>query len=204
MKRWVIRICVFLLLGAIVNVAVAWGFATYMPFEWNLEKLREESNVALWRSISKAGWPRQPESSFVLETPNGSEVWSFGTALSETHTCYMMVIRNGWPALALQRVLRTDWFGEGHWYDSEWAVLEVTFPRSSDLPLQPAWPGFAINMVFYGAILWLLFAALIAIRRRRRAKRGLCPACAYPVGTSAVCTECGRNIATSRQVNKST
>src|SRR5262245_43530625 len=25
MKRWIVRICVFLLLGAIVNVAVAWG-----------------------------------------------------------------------------------------------------------------------------------------------------------------------------------
>src|SRR5688572_10446659 len=25
MKRWLVRICVFLILGAIVNVAVAWG-----------------------------------------------------------------------------------------------------------------------------------------------------------------------------------
>ena len=30
MKRWALRICVFLLLGAIVNVAVAWGFVLYM------------------------------------------------------------------------------------------------------------------------------------------------------------------------------
>jgi len=59
------------------------------------------------------------------------------------------------------------------------------------LPVAPLWPGFAINAVFYAAILWLLFAAPFALRRWRRIKRGLCPKCAYPVGTSEVCTECG-------------
>jgi len=59
------------------------------------------------------------------------------------------------------------------------------------LPLQPIWPGFAINTLLYAAILWLLFAAPFALRRRSRIKRGLCPACAYPVGKSDVCTECG-------------
>ena len=59
------------------------------------------------------------------------------------------------------------------------------------LPLRPIWPGFAINTVFYAAVLWGLFGAPFALHRRRRIKRGLCPACAYPVGTNEVCTECG-------------
>jgi hypothetical protein len=59
------------------------------------------------------------------------------------------------------------------------------------LPLAILWPGFAINTIFYAAILWLPFAAFGRIRRRRRIKRGLCPACAYPVGESSKCTECG-------------
>jgi len=62
------------------------------------------------------------------------------------------------------------------------------------LPLMPLWPGFAINMLFYAAILWGVFAAPFALRRRRRVKRGLCPACAYPIGDSPVCTECGRAV----------
>ena len=53
------------------------------------------------------------------------------------------------------------------------------------------WPGFAINTLFYAAILWVMFAAPFALRRRLRIKRGLCSACAYPIGTSPVCTECG-------------
>ena len=60
----------------------------------------------------------------------------------------------------------------------------------------PTWPGFAINTIFYAAMLWLLFAAPFQFRRYRRIKRGLCPACAYPVGSSGVCTECGKPVTT--------
>jgi hypothetical protein len=70
-------------------------------------------------------------------------------------------------------------------------------PTWRALPLRPIWPGFAINTMFYAAILWLLFAALHPggfVRRRIRARRGQCPACAYPVGASNVCTECGRPV----------
>jgi hypothetical protein len=60
--------------------------------------------------------------------------------------------------------------------------------------VRPIWPGFAINTLFYAGILWVMFAAPFALRRRRRIKRGLCPACAYPVGDSSVCTECGKTV----------
>jgi len=59
------------------------------------------------------------------------------------------------------------------------------------IPIKPLWPGFAINTVFYAAILWVLHVAPGFVRRRIRARRSLCPACAYPTGTSPVCTECG-------------
>ena len=36
--------------------------------------------------------------------------------------------------------------------------------------------------------------AYITGLRDRRIKRGLCPACAYPVGTNDVCTECGKPV----------
>ena len=71
------------------------------------------------------------------------------------------------------------------------------YVREVMLPYQPIWPGFAINTMFYAAVLWLLFAAPLAlrgVRRRRRIKRGLCVACAYPIGDSPVCTECGRPV----------
>jgi len=52
--------------------------------------------------------------------------------------------------------------------------------------------------IFYAAILWLLFAAPFAWRRRRRIKRGLCPACAYDLrgrgSDSKTCPECGKAV----------
>lgn len=59
------------------------------------------------------------------------------------------------------------------------------------LPLYPAWGGFALNTLFYAVIFGLVYIAVGALRRHRRLRRGLCPICAYPIGVSAVCTECG-------------
>ena len=64
------------------------------------------------------------------------------------------------------------------------------------LPLRPIWQGFVINTLFYAVILWGLYAAPFALRRCFRIKRGLCPACAYPIGESAICTECGEPVPT--------
>ena len=59
------------------------------------------------------------------------------------------------------------------------------------LPLQPLWPGFAINTVFYAGVLWIVFCGPFALRQLIRRRRGQCARCAYPIGSSAVCTECG-------------
>ncbi len=76
----------------------------------------------------------------------------------------------------------------------------VASPINSDasrlhfVPIGQIFPGFALNTIFYAAILWLLFAAPGAVRRRIRTKRGQCPACAYPIGTNKLCTECGTRL----------
>ncbi len=58
-------------------------------------------------------------------------------------------------------------------------------------PAHPIWPAFIANTLFYAAILWLLIYGLSVLRRLLRLRRGLCPKCAYPMGESSVCTECG-------------
>ncbi len=63
------------------------------------------------------------------------------------------------------------------------------------LPLGPIWPGFAVNTLFYAAVLWLLIPGPFALRRLIRRQRGLCPKCGYPMGESSVCTECGVELA---------
>ena len=64
----------------------------------------------------------------------------------------------------------------------------------------PIWPGFAINTIFYAAILWLLAWGASVLRRFLRLRRGLCPKCAYPMGESSVCTECGNALPRRRRM----
>jgi hypothetical protein len=64
-------------------------------------------------------------------------------------------------------------------------------PYLRRIPVLPLWPGFITNTLFYALLLWLLFATPFAARRMLRRRRGLCEKCAYPIGVSPVCTECG-------------
>ncbi len=72
------------------------------------------------------------------------------------------------------------------------ALVPPNGPFAGDvLPCHPIWPGFAVNTLFYAVMLWLLICGALALHRFIRVRRSLCPACAYPRGESAVCTECG-------------
>jgi len=62
------------------------------------------------------------------------------------------------------------------------------------LPLRPIWTGFAVNSLLYASLAWMIITLPLAWRRGRRIRRGLCAACAYPVGSSPVCTECGEPV----------
>jgi hypothetical protein len=84
----------------------------------------------------------------------------------------------------------------------EWRIMNTRMERL--LPLRLAWPGFAINTVFYAAVLWMLFAVPMALRKMRggrRIKRGWCPKCAYDLRgrapQGAVCPECGAGVTLS-------
>ncbi len=64
---------------------------------------------------------------------------------------------------------------------------------SSLLPLSPLWPDFAINTIFYAAVLWMLTLGPFTARRMIRHKRGHCIKCGYDLrgDFSAGCPECG-------------
>jgi hypothetical protein len=192
MKRWLARIRVFLVLGAIVNVAVAWGCASLSP-------VGEPTTTPVARGGTRELWLEQNHLLLRnryarLNSIERTAVGGFGFEMALTEYLFevppgclypVVVVADvcvacGWPIESLKSDasydITEDWDGtvaQGKW------------------PLYPIWPGFAINTVFYAGVLWLLFAGPFALRRRRRIRRGLCPKCAYPVGTSDVCTECG-------------
>ena len=211
--RFLTRVIVFLLLGAIVNVAVAWGLARWAVPTNGRELTPTESERCfgsrgmIYRILTiNPGLERQGvgfRSLFVvgqgeLRTRDGSHPPS---------DLMLYAFESGWPCNSQAAEWR--WIGpinspltrtlQGGLVTPltdlpssrlPWVTLNLPFV----LPWRPIWPGFAINTLFYAVVLWGLLAAPFALRRRRRIKRGLCAKCAYPVGTSDVCTECGQPV----------
>lgn len=78
-------------------------------------------------------------------------------------------------------------------------LLSTTMDLRRVLPGRPMWTGFAANSVFWCATLWILLQGLHAILGRWRRARGRCPDCAYPIGSSPRCSECGRHLVARRR-----
>ncbi len=220
MKRKLAMLLVLLCGGAIINIAAAWGLIIWMPTDGggssndvaSLELLEEHRNPKVPAFANKGlhefGWEEsQVRTSWrdnAVETHR--ELWLYGfidpqSSIQNRFTPIGLQVAGGWPLRCVvgERWYRKLEFSQGlvkpHCIMSvdatTWPLGKV--PKTVRLlPLKPLWPGFAINTIFYAAILWLLFAAPGFMRRRYRIKRGLCPSCAYPVGASDVCTECGR------------
>ena len=227
MKRRLTKLVLFLLLGAIVNVAVAWGCAVWQPWPNEWYRLLKEGHtseglgfrdwtVKVWRSPAWARvlsrWTARADSSILSEQESQAEKllpsWAQCAHPSidfapRTIVLYFVEAR-GWPFLAM----RSKWETKGRagspgWVSGRVQVIsgylilsdrsipwDVENPRV--IPLRPIWPGFAINTVFYAAILWMPFAPF-QLRRYVRVKRGHCVKCGYDLRgvEHEVCPECG-------------
>jgi hypothetical protein len=204
-RRTITRMIVLVLLlvaGAIVNVAMAWAFVLRPT------GLREIDRKDFF-------WPIAIPKGFERPTAvYGGGIASWGTtklvavvALRSGDTGTMDVLLAGWPCQSLYAerhgVVPRHFAGipSATSFNSPRNFWQgVTIPwrdahHVSCFPTIPVWPGFAINTLFYAAVLALLFFAPGRIRRFIRMKRGRCPACGYMIApgtcSGGVCTECG-------------
>ena len=238
MKRRLLILAIFLLLGAVVNVAVAWACAAWIniiefpsarapvkigyvcsaagPRCWQVSVI---DGLGAARYMSLAGHP--PASSEHLAGRRDMPVRSRGVPRwSGTYDAERWIeIEQYEPekgGIAVDILiedargfpLRSLWcehvVGLAFGSADPFPIVEVrggipvhlneSLARytSKALPLRPIWPASVMNTLFYATILWLLLLGPFALRRFLRVRRGLCPKCAYPMGESTVCTECGR------------
>ena len=217
LRRQLLLVIVSLLLGVIVNITVAWGFwnggkrprSPLTGFmDWDSVEIEADVHT-IWSRHCTADWPKTPEHALqfnstglsllhLITVTGGFDVegltQSEFTALAEVRNVFEIKhVKCGWPvhSMSIDRWSFRKGLRNLDAYSDGW-VLDTNPPY--ELPRRPLWPGFTINTAFYAVILWLLFAAPFAIRRWRRMRKSLCPKCAYPTGTSAICTECGRPV----------
>ena len=183
MRRRLLIAAIFLLAGAVVNVVVASVICHSVVWKIGVASY----NVGF----------RHDGFSFSVQTSNAG---THSKPVPQTVILYV-----GWPVLSLRSESK-----QGVWRladaPGQGPFVAYTGRLRDDLlyALRPVWLGFITNTVFYAGILWLLLAASLPFRRflrtsrsRVRELRGLCPACAYPMGEADVCSECGKALSSS-------
>jgi hypothetical protein len=219
--RIMLKLGVFVLLfltgGAIVNVAVAWGCAalvrphTVHGMNDSLKFVTDTSGFPIvlcaMHKMGRTRTSHYPGKQKPLDEYGSNVEWLREGARGSADCC-------GWPFAALECTNNADAvvlrYGSGGFiiFDgdpnaqldrgialSPWTTGPGVTPTWRALPLGTLWPGFAINTIFYAAILALLFYGPGKVRRTVRIRRSQCPACGHIIasGTCAngLCSECG-------------
>ena len=202
-RKIITRVVVLLLLGAIVNVAVAWGLCRTPNWSQPHTKVSpQEGAQRWWHANALETFPRDRELMEVMQWQRfANRYWNMSTF---THGADRY--ESGWPLYALER---SYWVRILEIYQHQHALPLAPWLANwfgtQYLPMRPIWPGFAINTIFYAAALWLVFGAGPGfVRRRVRRGRGQCLHCGYDLrgqgpgagakaGASRKCPECGRS-----------
>jgi hypothetical protein len=207
-KRRTMKLVLFLLAGAIINVAVAWGCAAYVQTFRFRGALAYQFKGATVISVVECGLGSarvrfSEEVQSETRIPD-SVAYTFLVPLwmkSEWLEDDVIHDLRGWPCFAMTYEIKNVGTPQRHVYVSISGLSlsrTINLDALKSLPLTPIWPGFAINTIFYAAVLWVVFALPGKVRRWRRIKRGQCASCGYSLrGHDASggekCPECGRS-----------
>ena len=188
LRRLAIAWLVLVLLAAVVNVPWAvsmWRWARG-PMAPNQLRPRQVTGSDLWPAPTPhaGAWPPPTD---------WSEVREFGYTRFDVRTRSSQAGRNGyamdvnqygWPLPVIRDMQM--------WWDWNDPTLNGPIP---DPPPHLLWRGVILNPLMLGTAAFVVAVvpiAIIAISRRAwRRHGGQCDQCGYPIGVSAVCTECG-------------
>jgi len=142
--------------------------------------------------------PRTPGYPPDLPVYTGSRWWSPMRESSQMWTIDRIAV--GWPAkcLTAYRDVPFMMLSVGHvkihwgftWNHKEAGLIQDKTPPI--IPIKPIWTGLAMNSIIYASCWFLLMCTLRRTRRTIRRSKRLCMYCAYPLGKSTVCSECGK------------
>jgi hypothetical protein len=213
MTKRLIVITFLLLLGAIVNVLVAWTLMnellgrlilseTYGVYDRHVPV--SEEHRSWWKAHAPPGYDLDaPFSLLVVDTYPARHSVNLQVRPSPHTLQSGHRSEAGWPFRSMSYQSWAAWSrppGDPDLpasVDRDMIMIpaegSIPFARARHwrLPLKPIWLGFIADSVFYASILGVLLLGPGALRRHLRRRRGRCAACGYPVGASATCTECG-------------
>lgn len=215
-RRTILRACLrataWLAVGLVITVAVAWGFAAAGGWDEPGPQFRgPEAAAKGWPVVVPSDWDspdlwqegRRRGHRVLLVTGANVDLAHGLNSILWGRDQAILIEDAGWPLHAL-RSTRFEMYegsprnGSGTAFVSvRVGIVRSRFVAGAQgdfieyFPVDPLWAGFIVNCLFYTAVVWAALSGPLLIKRWLRRRRGLCPACGYPVGASPVCTECG-------------
>lgn len=211
-KRRVRTIVLYLVFGALLNIAVAWGIVLmhgYVTFGMDIVRNpRPEEDPMLVRRrlfghellVSFGRFPdtwTSEEQNVALATR--SAWWPHGTLVRKSQHNFPTVVATGWPCLTVSTWSESGvseeysrgfvWEPEFLGYERAVASWDAFVPLI--FPIHPLWSGWLLNTPFYAALWWIACGGARSLRATRRRRRGLCVRCRYPRENHVICPECG-------------
>ena len=197
-KRWRIKLALCLLAGAVVTWGVAWGCALLRrPVYFRPVAVTAEGGSELWGSHQ---WGFGSESWFLAPARGSSgerlrvvpPAWAYVLSGCDGTTS----LASGFPTRSVSVRLGYTSGGPGGPSQFVEGGQPLTFVgRTVIVPTDILPLGFALNTLFYAAVLLGVVEGVAFARRRARGGRGLCPSCGYDregLAGGAACPECGR------------
>jgi len=134
--------------------------------------------------------------------PRGSKGRAAPTLKDQAERRYTIVneIFAGWPLPAWTGEVRTDTRTaiQYRWSIPYTKLAPDFWGPAAVLPFRPLWLGLFVDSIVLGLPAYgvLLLAAWVMriLRRARRRRRGLCPACGYAISDLDTCPECGEPV----------
>lgn len=216
MKRLHLTISISLLLGAVINIGVAWGCIRWSSSDASELYKATRHDRTWWRRHAPATFNGsasdvcKSDGFGVVATTRGAPEFSLeqinGVPTITPRWMVAQEIRIGWP---FQTFSGERWtrcramLGPPvieHKTVYTWSQsLGPALLSSNDvqewklLPLRPLLIGFALNGIFYAVLLWLFASGPLVLRRFSRGNRGHCAICGYDLRYNFAngCPECG-------------
>lgn len=204
MSRYLIRVMLFLILGAITTIAVALACAAWLLIDQDIPGRFTSVQVRdkLWETFYVQKRFGHTRTNFI----RGSEHYDASTgqwiSSSDSPDAMWQETSAGWPWRALRceregfAIAVPNRFGQMRSisaHTQHGIVLNGSGINWRVLSYEPVWPALIGNVLVHSAAWYALIIGLFTLRKVNRTRRGLCIKCAYDLrGTEhEKCPECG-------------